>query len=291
MIVGTVLTGLLLSILLYVGRAKKLEVEIAAQEKCTDNYRGKFRLLVKNTGRIPIFCRIRVTLRITNLFNGENIEISKRLLYGGRGTSEYPFLVESEWSGKLEVQVLQVIVGDLVGICRKRKMIFEDAFLGKDAARKSQSKICKQHSNNRWIAKVCYLPRIEKLCGEPVGEGIQKGDIQSNRPVKGMDVNGIADIRQYVPGEPLRHIHWRASQKWNELYVKEYEQEEMAFPRLYLEDVHEHMDWSYEKLEQEFVRVHSIAVKYLQEGQAFFAKKKGHPEQLIQTMRQWQDFI
>lgn len=271
MIVGTVLTGLLLSILLYVGRAKKLEVEIAAQEKCAEDYRGKFRLLVKNTGRMPMLCRLRVTLRITNLFNGENIEISKVLLYGGIGRLEYPFLVESEWSGKLEVQVLQVIVCDLIGICRKKKS--------------------KQHSSNRWIAKVCYLPRIEKLCGRPVGEGIQKGDIQSNRPVKGMDVNGIADIRQYVPGEPLRYIHWRASQKWNALYVKEYEQEEMAFPRLYLEDVHEHMDWSYEKLEQEFVRVHSIAVKYLQEGQAFFAKKKGHSEQLIQTMRQWQDFI
>ena len=106
-----------------------------------------------------------------------------------------------------------------------------------------------------------------------------------------MELNGIADIRQYVPGEPRRHIHWRASQKWNQLYVKEYEQEDMMLPKLFLEDVHEHVDWSYEKLEQEFMRAHSIAVKYLQEGKSFLAKKKGHPEQLIQTMQQWQEYI
>lgn len=291
MIVGMALTVFLLSMLLYVGRAKKLEVEIEASEACAKDYRGKFQLLVKNTGRLPIVCRIRVTLYITNLFNGGTMKIRKVLLYEGSGTLEYPFLLESEWSGRVEVRVQQVIISDLSGVCRKRKLVSNEDALRKEKENKQCPKSSIQPSEKRWIATVCYLPQIEKSYGEPEKEGAQNGDRQWNQPIKGMDVNGIAGIRQYVPGEPLRHIHWRASQKWNELYVKEYEQEDVELPRLYLEDVSEHTDWSYEKLEQELTRIHSTAVKYLQKGQSFVAKKKGKPEQLIQTMQQWQEFI
>ncbi|RMF87558.1 MAG: DUF58 domain-containing protein [Nitrospinota bacterium] len=54
---------------------------------------------------------------------------------------------------------------------------------------------------------------------------VHVGNYISRRVGEGIE---FGSIRPYSPGDPMRRIHWRLSRKWQELYVREFQQERNA---------------------------------------------------------------
>jgi len=62
------------------------------------------------------------------------------------------------------------------------------------------------------------IRHIEIRSNQLVDE-VLSGEYRSGFKGKGME---FQDIRQYYPGDDVRHIHWNASARQNKVYVKQY---------------------------------------------------------------------
>ena len=71
------------------------------------------------------------------------------------------------------------------------------------------------------LCTVCYPVRMEvqtENAGNIVGTSRDEGFIQNR---KGSDPSEMFDIREYVPGDDVRAIHWKLSSKTDELILRE----------------------------------------------------------------------
>ena len=74
----------------------------------------------------------------------------------------------------------------------------------------------------RWsaAAELLVLPRMVQV--EPVGTGVIRD--QEGIPSDEISMSDLAfhALREYVPGDELRHVHWRSSAKANKLQIRQY---------------------------------------------------------------------
>lgn len=80
----------------------------------------------------------------------------------------------------------------------------------------------KRKSYDTAIAELTVLPRaipVNVDMPEAAGWGISESESGQNRG-SGLEPRGI---RQYVPGDSIRHVHWRSTAKTGQLLVKEFE--------------------------------------------------------------------
>ena len=69
---------------------------------------------------------------------------------------------------------------------------------------------------------VLVLPRLIPL--PPSSSLRQEEEALPNAPESNeRGVSSVAGVRDYVPGDPLRSIHWKLTAKWNHLMVKEFD--------------------------------------------------------------------
>ncbi len=67
--------------------------------------------------------------------------------------------------------------------------------------------------------EVLVRPRYQRLAALPVASGQDGGEAPAGRR-RGEELMGT---REYAPGDPARHIHWRSSRRHRRLIVKEFE--------------------------------------------------------------------
>ena len=74
----------------------------------------------------------------------------------------------------------------------------------------------------RWsaAAELLVLPRMVQV--EPLGAGVIRD--QEGIPSDEISMSDLAfhALREYVPGDELRHVHWRSSAKANKLQIRQY---------------------------------------------------------------------
>ena len=69
------------------------------------------------------------------------------------------------------------------------------------------------------------MERIEKLKISPRRTRVYSGVIRSRESGAGVEFFGT---RAYVPGDPLRHLNWKAGARWDLLITNLFEQERVA---------------------------------------------------------------
>lgn len=67
--------------------------------------------------------------------------------------------------------------------------------------------------------EVLVRPRFQRLAALPVGSGANGDGLPAGRR-RGEELVGT---REYLPGDPARHIHWRSSRRHRRLIVKEFD--------------------------------------------------------------------
>jgi uncharacterized protein (DUF58 family) len=105
--------------------------------------------------------------------------------------------------GKYEFSGIGVLANDLLGMCRYEKFV----------------------SSPGTLAVLPAMERLERLKISPRRTRVYTGDIRSRESGAGVEFFGT---RAYVPGDPLRHLNWKAGARWDLLITNLFEQERVA---------------------------------------------------------------
>ena len=119
------------------------------------------------------------------------------VVLGGKkqGQGQVPFTIA--YRGRYEIGLQAVYATDFTGIFR----------------------IKRNYSNK---AKILALPRIIDLDNIPLSLNLAP-ESSSRFDIKDEDYSTIADIRQYVPTDSIKRVHWKLTAKRNEWLVKTYQ--------------------------------------------------------------------
>jgi uncharacterized protein (DUF58 family) len=117
---------------------------------------------------------------------------TEKLLSTGRGVR-----------GKYEFSGVRMSTNDLLGMCRYEKFVPSPGTL----------------------AVLPAMERLERLKISPRRTRVYTGVIRSRESGAGVEFFGT---RAYVPGDPLRHLNWKAGARWDLLITNLFEQERVA---------------------------------------------------------------
>ena len=153
-------------------------------------------LRVKNSAFfVPgcIWCRV----RIENVMTGENDCLDIPVAVPARGQGTASFSLKSGFCGYLRAETERVVLTDWLGFLPVR-------------------------CNQRAEAKTAVLPETFAL--EVIADSAPAPDTEeeSYAPDKsGFDMSEIYQLREYVPGDPTKQIHWKLSEKLDTLIFRE----------------------------------------------------------------------
>lgn len=175
---------------------KNLELSLVTTGAIYKNETGQIIIEAKNKSFLP-FAKIKVNLFVNNELTGkrENQEIIFALK--GKGFEQIPIDITSEHCGRILVQIKQAIFYDFFGIVSIKKQF--------------------DVNSNLYV-----LPNQF-----PIVINVHKSFVKSDEKVlqtvmnKGNINQEIVDIREYLPQDNIRHIHWNLTGKFNELIIKE----------------------------------------------------------------------
>jgi len=98
--------------------------------------------------------------------------------------------------GRVEALVTEMTVWDWLGICSVQRTAFRNA-------------------------GVIVAPHVERVDGEELAASVEDFPNENETKKRGMDVNPDYEIREYVPGDDLKSIHWKLTAKTGRTMVRE----------------------------------------------------------------------
>jgi len=128
------------------------------------------------------------------------------LKYHGRlwaGQTETLFSIVRGVRGKYEFSGVKVVTSDLLGMSRHEEFV----------------------PSAGTLAVLPAMERLEGLKISPRRTRVYTGAIRSRESGAGVEFFGT---RGYVPGDPLRHLNWKAGARWDILITNLFEQERVA---------------------------------------------------------------
>lgn len=175
----------------------RVKLELTCPERGARQQELKLVLTVENGGRMPEyngFCRI----KIENLFTGEVLYLPAEWSVGARSRAELSFAFSSEHCGAL--------------ILSADKAELRDPF-GLFARNIEAPAVCQCLITPRVSAlTAALLTRTDPLSG---------GD-RYCADTPGSDPGETLQIREYLPGDPVRQIHWKLSEKSDRVMLREF---------------------------------------------------------------------
>ncbi|MDY2625717.1 MAG: DUF58 domain-containing protein [Coriobacteriales bacterium] len=154
------------------------------------------RLVVENRSRIP-FSRVELPILVQNLLTGQVERLALSVAVGPRETASASFTLASAVCGRLLCQAPRLRAYELLGLFR--------------------------------ITRPCSLER--RLSVMPTLYDVALSDVYAASPLsdtvlfsslrKGPDASEVFGLREYQPGDSLRAVHWKLSEKIDELIVRE----------------------------------------------------------------------
>lgn len=171
-----------------------LDIAVSEESIClTEDVLWEIRL----TNRMPfpaLDCRI--LLEISNIFTGTNETITLSMPVKAKGTSSFRLPVRLEDLGKFRIESKDVFLRDFLGLF-------------------SVQIPCKA------LGEICVLPKGEDGDREEA-DGYLSGLAETEESdKKGSDFSEVSDVREYLPGDRIRDIHWKLSAKQDSLMVKQ----------------------------------------------------------------------
>lgn len=154
-------------------------------------------LRLKNEGK-TLFLRVSCDLMIENLLTGESAAVPVETVVRAGNAAAVPFMFTAAHTGKLAVSLGGVRAVDLFGLFSRR--------------------LSAAAEGNVIVPPV---PRPVALTLAENADALSGAQAYSSqRP--GYDPSETFRIREYVPGDPIRQIHWKLSVKTDALLVRDF---------------------------------------------------------------------
>lgn len=189
---------MLFSALLSAAAGKKLfaKIELSSlTEKFSENH-GSFS--IKNESKFPIFFGVSEIL-IKNHLTNESEYIYIPFSAEGLGKSEAEFSFSSENCGYITAKINKIFVTDIFGAI-PFKVSSEKFSKGKTT-----------------VLPEMFSPTL--ILGSTVSEQTESESYSPDK--KGYDYSETFQLREYVPGDNFRQIHWKLSEKLDRTVVRE----------------------------------------------------------------------
>lgn len=170
------------------------KVSLSLRESGMPDDQNSFILSMKNNGILPV-AAAEVKAVCTNLRTGETESFDLRKSIGPRRTVEIPLQVIPTHAGRYDLTLDSAVLRDPLGIW-KRKADFEE------------------HTG------VTVMPALYDINMLQAGiTAMPESDTESYKS-RGAISGDMIDIKEYVPGDPVRNIHWKLSEKTGKALVR-----------------------------------------------------------------------
>lgn len=194
-VIGQIFVTILVAVMLR-RDAAKIRLEFSVPVSAQEGRAAAFAVKVHVDGRLWVTQRMIVEIKLKNRMFGTQEQRKISLMISDQ-TKRYERLFEMRHCGQTEFEVEKIWVQDIFRLFR--------------AETKTVQK----------CSCICYPRRLrmqvstsEKTIGTPKTEGVMQNK-------KGHDPSEMYDIRDYVPGDDVRSIHWKLSSKSEELVLRE----------------------------------------------------------------------
>lgn len=172
--------------------ADKLEISIKEGNVSAD--KRIFVLRLENKGVLPI-ASAEVEAICTNLRTGETDSYLIKKSLRPRGSKEVTLIVVPGHAGRYELTVGSAVIRDPLGMWQ-RPVSFDER------------------------RGATFMPELFDMRFVPAGvTAMPESDIEASK-VRGAVSGDVIDIKEYVPGDPVRNIHWKLSEKIGKNLVK-----------------------------------------------------------------------
>ena len=176
--------------------AKGLRISLALPHQSEKGETVTGTLSAQNAGWLPlqhIVCRVACTNRLT----GETARHILPFALAPKDTADTAFTLNTAHCGRLAVSVSHVCVTDAFGLFARRLPLCE-------------------------AQEILVLPTgfpLDLTIAPHMSAAVDSDSYSMTRP--GHDPSEIYAIRAYIPGDPIRNIHWKLSQKSDSLLTRE----------------------------------------------------------------------
>ena len=176
--------------------AKKLKLTVLLPVNLRKGESGTAELTVQNPTWLPV-CRLDCRVRLENQLNGEVQTVQLGCGVWPKRKETMKIALQSAWCGRISLTVEKVRLYDCFGL------------LG-----------VKAESDAHGACVVQPDTFLQTLVLSPAAAHIDDTeDYANDRP--GYDLSEMFQIRDYVPGDSQRQIHWKLSHKYGKLIVKD----------------------------------------------------------------------
>ncbi len=184
------------SFLLLLAGRDMLKVRVLLPDRRVGRNTGfSFAVKIHNYSRYAVFTAD-VSYRCSNLFTGYSERRKQRLWAGPGGEAGTEQLMSSQYAGRVEVRIESFDIYDLLHL-----------FCLRDSSRPD--------------ADVIVWPAFSDVEAEEIYECVDGFPRDNETKKRGTDYNPDYEIREYIPGDELKSIHWKLSAKQEQLMVRE----------------------------------------------------------------------
>ena len=170
------------------------KVELELKDAGLKDEQRLFELSFKNKGVIPV-ALVETMAQCTNLRTGETESFAINKSLGPNGTKTADLEIIPGHAGRYELSVSSAVVRDPLGLW-KRKLEFDG------------------HEG------VTIMPELFVMNIVPAGVSAMPESDAESAKVRGSVSGDMIDIKEYVPGDPVRNIHWKLSEKLDKPLVR-----------------------------------------------------------------------
>ena len=176
--------------------AKKLKLAVGLPVNLRKGESGTAELTVQNPTWLPV-CQIVCRVRLENQLNGETQTVNVSSGIWPKGKRTMKIALQSPWCGRIRLAVESARLYDCFGLIGVK-------------TRPDAHSACVVQPDTF----------LQTLVISPTAAHIDDTEDYSNeRP--GYDLSEMFQIRDYVPGDSQRQIHWKLSHKYDKLIVKD----------------------------------------------------------------------
>lgn len=152
--------------------------------------------VLENDSIFPVTC-CEWKVCVKNGFMQEAQEFMMRCAVCGRGNETVKRLMSSRYCGLVQIQVKELRIYDYMHLF----------------SRKIQ---CESNKD------IILLPLVREGAEIDTNQYVSGSDDSEESHTKGSDFSQVSDVREYIPGDSLKDIHWKLSAKKDDLMVKEH---------------------------------------------------------------------
>lgn len=176
---------------------RRLTAQLGCPDTLQRGQRALCTLTLQNSGRLPLLSA-GCALEVRNLLTGEESRLAVAGSVGAREEALLEIAITAEHCGKLVVHAAGLHIIDIFGLFARRVPWAESR-------------------------TVMVLPKASPVAvslADTADFLIDSEQYSTQKP--GYDPSETFRIREYVPGDPIRQIHWKLSQKTDAVLVRDF---------------------------------------------------------------------